>query len=77
MVTFIYKFVIAVIVSFIYVSCMARPKSNIAREQTGMRLRPDVLRALKHLSIDLRKPLNVLVEEAAEGILLKYGRKLE
>ena len=56
---------------------MARPKSEIVREQTGMRLRPEVIRALKHLSIDLRKPLNLLVEEAAEELLKKHGRTPE
>jgi hypothetical protein len=57
------------------VPLMARPKSGILREQKGMRLRPDIVRALKHLSIDLGRPLNVLVEEAAEEFLEKHRRK--
>ena len=56
---------------------MARQKSEIVREQTGMRLRLEILMALKHLSIDLHKPLNLLVEEAAEEFLKKHGQNLE
>ena len=60
-----------------YHARMARPKSLIVREQTGLRLRPEVLAAMKHLSIDLRKPLNILIEEAAEDYLAKYGKTVE
>lgn len=42
-----------------------------------MRLRMEILLALKHLSVDLRKPMNLLVEEAAEEFLKKYGKKFE
>ena len=56
---------------------MARKKSEIVREQTGLRLRHEILMALRHLSIDVRKPLNIIVEEAAEAYLLKHGRPLE
>jgi hypothetical protein len=56
---------------------MARPKSEIKREQRGLRLRSDVMTALGHLSVDLRIPLNVLVEEAALDLLAKHGRRLE
>ena len=55
---------------------MARQKSEIVREQTGMRLRLEILMALKHLSIDLHKPLNLLAEEAAEELLKKHGKIL-
>lgn len=53
---------------------MARPKNDIERVQTGIRLQPDLLKALKHLSVDLNRPLNVLVEEAIEDLLTKYGK---
>lgn len=51
---------------------MARPRSTIERIQTGFRMRPDIIRNLKHLSIDLNKPLNILLEEAAEDLMRKY-----
>jgi len=52
---------------------MARPKSDINRVQAGIRLRPEILRAMKHLSIDMGKPLNQLFEEAAEAYLRSKG----
>lgn len=51
---------------------MARPKCDIQRQQTGLRLRPDVMREIKHLGIDLERPTNVLVEEALMDLLRKY-----
>jgi predicted DNA-binding protein len=56
---------------------MARKKSEVVREQTGMRLRLEILRALRHLSIDLGKPVSLLVEEAAEDYLKKHGKMAE
>lgn len=56
---------------------MARPKSDTKREQKGLRLRSDVMTAMGHLSVDLKAPLNVLVEEALQDFLEKHGRKLE
>lgn len=55
---------------------MARPKSDIERVQAGLRLRPEILRAMKHLSIDMGKPLNQIFEEAAEAYLRSQGAPL-
>lgn len=55
---------------------MARPKSDIDRVQAGLRIRPEILRAMKHLSIDMGKPLNQLFEEAAEAYLRSKGATL-
>ena len=55
---------------------MARPKSDIERVQAGLRLRPEILRAMKHLSIDMGKPLNQLFEDAAEAYLRSQGAPL-
>lgn len=52
---------------------MARPKSDITRVQSGLRLRPEVIKALRHLAIDLEQPLNVVIETAAEEYLQKHG----
>jgi predicted transcriptional regulator len=51
---------------------MPRPKSDIKREQSGVRLRPDLVKELKHLALDLEKPYNILIEEAIEDLLQKY-----
>jgi hypothetical protein len=52
---------------------MPRPKSDINRVQSGLRLRPEIIKALRHLAIDLEQPLNVVIEAAAEEYLQKHG----
>lgn len=52
---------------------MPRPKSDIIRVQSGLRLRPEIVKALRHLALDLEQPLNVVVEAAAEEYLHKHG----
>jgi hypothetical protein len=52
---------------------MARPKSDISRVQTGLRLRPGIIKALRHMAIDRGCAFNVLVEEALEDYLHKLG----
>lgn len=56
---------------------MARPKSDIERIQAGLRLRPEIIKAMKHLSVDTEKPLNLLFEEAAEAYLQSLGIPLQ
>jgi predicted DNA-binding protein len=48
---------------------------KIERKQSGVRLSNDLLKRLKHLSIDLERPFNTLIEEAAEDLLKKYSKK--
>jgi predicted DNA-binding protein len=48
---------------------------KIEKKQSGVRLNADVLKRLKHLSIDLERPFNALMEEAAEDLLKKYAKK--
>lgn len=55
---------------------MARPKNKVNRVQAGLRLRSDLLKALRHLAVDEEKQLNVLVEEAIEDCLRKYGQEV-
>jgi hypothetical protein len=52
---------------------MARPKTETERQQTGFRLRTDLVKALRHLAIDTGKPANVVIEQALEEYLQKYG----
>lgn len=52
---------------------MARPKSEISRTQTGFRLRPEIVKILRHLAIDRGCAPNLLVEEALNDYLLKLG----
>lgn len=55
---------------------MPRPKSDIIRVQSGLRLRPEIIKALRHLALDLEQPLNVIVETAAEEYLQKHGHSI-
>lgn len=55
---------------------MPRPKSDIIRIQSGLRLRPEIIKAMKHLALDLEQPLNVLVETASEEFLQRHGHTI-
>jgi len=52
---------------------MARPKGDINRTQTGFRLRPEVVKVVRHLAIDRGCSPNVIVEEALEDYLHRLG----
>ncbi len=41
----------------------------------GVRVDPDLIKKIKHLSIDADKPIVSLVEEALKDLLGKYRRK--
>jgi len=56
---------------------MPRPKSEICRVQSGLRLRPEIIKALRHLAIDLEQPLNVVIETAAEEYIQKHGHSVQ
>lgn len=52
---------------------MARPKAQIVREQTGFRLRPELVKAFRYLAVDTGKPVNVVIEEALGEYLRARG----
>lgn len=52
---------------------MARPKAQITREQTGFRLRPELVKAFRYIAVDTGKPVNVVIEEALEEYLQARG----
>jgi hypothetical protein len=54
---------------------MARPRSLKQRQQFGLRLDPQLMREIKHLSVDEQKQLNELTEEALRDLLKKYREK--
>ncbi len=49
--------------------------NGIKREVFSTRIDPDLLNKLRHLSVDERKPMNALLEEAIKDILKKYKKK--
>lgn len=51
----------------------ARPKSNIQRKQTGLRLRPEVYKAVQHKAIDEGLSVSALIERAIEEYLQRNG----
>jgi len=52
---------------------MARPKTGIERVQTGLRLRPELVKVLRHVAIDQGRPYSAIVEEAIEAYLQQLG----
>ena len=38
------------------------------------RLDPEALKRLRHLAVDLEKPISALMEEAIEDLLVKYKK---
>lgn len=54
---------------------MARPRSLKQRKQYGLRLDPQLMREIEHLSVDEQKWINELTEEALRDLLKKYREK--
>ena len=54
---------------------MARPSSPKQRKQYGLRLDPQLMREIEHLSVDEQKWVNELTEEALRDLLKKYKDK--
>lgn len=54
---------------------MARPRSLKQRKQYGIRLDPQLMREIEHLSVDQQKFMNELTEEAFRDLLKKYQAK--
>jgi predicted DNA-binding protein len=50
-------------------------KDEIKRDVFSTRLNPELVRRLKYLSADEKKPLNVLLEEAIEMLLKSRHKK--
>ncbi len=48
---------------------MVRAKDDITRESYSVRLNPELIRQLKHLAVDERKPVSQLIEEGIEELL--------
>jgi len=46
----------------------------VKRESCSVRLKPDLIRQLKHLAIDEKKTVSGLIEEGIENLLKKSSR---
>ena len=57
----------------IFSSMAARPRSPVQRKQTGVRLTPEIYKALQHLAIDEGHPVSYLIEKAIRDYLEKRG----
>ncbi len=57
-----------------YTSLMETPKDSI-KKQTGVRLDANLIKNLKHLSVDLDRSLTDILDEAVRDILKKYQKK--
>jgi predicted DNA-binding protein len=54
---------------------MTANKKKPEKKQYGVRLKTVTMKKLKHLSIDVDKKPNSLLEEAVEDLLKKYDNK--
>lgn len=54
---------------------MVKAKDDIKRESYSVRLDPDLIRELKHVAVDEKKPVSTLVEEGIRDVLKKYTKK--
>jgi len=50
-------------------------KNDIKREVFSTRVDPESIKELKHLAVDLKRPLYTLLEEAIALLIMKYKRK--
>ncbi len=53
---------------------MVKAKDNIKRESYSVRLDPDLIRELKHIAVDEKKPISTLIEEGIRLIIKKYKK---
>lgn len=49
-------------------------KSETKREVFSTRIDSELLKKVRHLGVDEKKPLNLLLEEALELLLKKYSK---
>lgn len=45
------------------------------KKQAAVRLKPEIIKKVKYLALDLDRSFNSLMEEAVEDLLKKYQRK--
>ena len=55
---------------------MARPRTNIERKQTGIRLQPRIYRSIQHYAIDAEQSVSEVMEQALEEFLQRQGVEL-
>ena len=58
----------------VYDKLQSMKKSETKREVFSTRLDAALLRKVRHLAVDLKEPVNQLMEEAMELLLKKYSR---
>ena len=54
---------------------MVKPKDDAKRESYSVRLRPKLIKQLKHLAVDENKAVSQLIEEGIEDLLKRYAKK--
>ncbi len=47
---------------------------GVERKPFSTKIDRRLLKAFRHLAVELEKPLNLLLEEAIRDLLVKYGR---
>jgi predicted transcriptional regulator len=52
-----------------------KAEKKVMRETFTTRVNPKILSELKHLAVDLKKPLSHLIEESISDLLKKHSKK--
>ena len=55
---------------------MVKAKDSVKRESYSVRLDPMLVTQLKHIAVDEKKPISVLIEESIKILLKKYKSQI-
>lgn len=55
---------------------MVKAKDAIKRESYSVRLDPALVTALKHIAVDEKKPISILIEEGIKLLIIKFKTQI-
>ena len=55
---------------------MVKAKDAIKRESYSVRLDPELITELKHIAVDERKPVSILIEEGIKLLIIKFKTQI-
>ena len=55
---------------------MVKAKDTVKRESYSVRLDPMLVTALKHIAVDEKKPISMLIEESIKILIKKYKSQI-
>jgi predicted transcriptional regulator len=55
---------------------VVKAKDAIKRESYSVRLDPELITELKHIAVDERKPVSILIEEGIKLLIIKFKTQI-